>query len=238
MKIKPFAFSFLVAFIIALSFLFIIFWIFFKYAGDVVAAQAALGATGSFFGGMATLGAAVVAGYLFNDWRDEHKAKFISQICEGVARDIKGIMSDNTRLKKICSSARVIQAGSNQNIRNINFIPQPERELIKKEINLIDGAIDNLRGKIDSLEFEINYLSVICQDNNQELIKIYNNLKLQVEPSLEKARSIVEKNSYMLKLKYASDAQTETLKYLTSFQRKLAETIRGLNIHSKDTALT
>ena len=37
MKIKPFAFSFLVAFIIALPFLFIIFWIFFKYAGDVVA---------------------------------------------------------------------------------------------------------------------------------------------------------------------------------------------------------
>lgn len=229
MKIKPFAFSFLVAFIIALSFLFIIFWIFFKYAGDVVAAKDTLSATGGFFGGMATLGAAVVAGYLFNDWRDEHKARFISQICEGVARDFKEIMDSNTRLKKICSSARTIQIGLAHKPRNINLIPQSERDLIKTQINLIDSAVDNLWGKIESLESEINYLSIICQDGNQELIKIYDNLKLQVEPLLGKARSVVDKNSYMSKLRYASDAQVETLKYLTSFQKELARTIKELN---------
>ena len=38
-----------------------------------------------------------------------------------------------------------------------------------------------------------------------------------------------DKNSYMSKLRYASDAQVETLKYLTSFQKELARTIKELN---------
>ena len=87
MKIKPFAFSFLVAFIIALFFLFTIFCIFFKYAGDIVVAKDALGATASFFGGMATLGAAVIAGYLFNDWREQEKYKITSNLAMECLQD-------------------------------------------------------------------------------------------------------------------------------------------------------
>lgn len=44
--------------------------IFYFYWGDLKAIQDSLSTTGSIFGGLATLGAAAVAAYLFNDWKD------------------------------------------------------------------------------------------------------------------------------------------------------------------------
>lgn len=72
MKIKPIAFSFVVSLVIAFIFLFLTFWIFYKYSWSVEAAKDALSTTGSYFGAIATLGAACVAAYLFNDWRYQH----------------------------------------------------------------------------------------------------------------------------------------------------------------------
>ncbi|WON81458.1 hypothetical protein OK024_07665 [Acinetobacter sp. UGAL515B_02] len=50
-------------------FLLITFWIFYQYSWSAAAAKDALSTTGSYFGAVATLGATVVAAYLFNDWR-------------------------------------------------------------------------------------------------------------------------------------------------------------------------
>lgn len=69
MKIKPIAFSFVVSLAISFIFLLITFWIFYKYSWSVEAAKEALSTTGSYFGAIATLGAACIAAYLFNDWR-------------------------------------------------------------------------------------------------------------------------------------------------------------------------
>lgn len=72
MKIKPFAFSFIISLSIAFIFLIATFWIFYKYSWNVEAAKDALGTTGSYFGAATTLGAAIIAAYLFNDWKDQH----------------------------------------------------------------------------------------------------------------------------------------------------------------------
>lgn len=48
----------------------IIFWIFYKYTGSNVAAKEALNTTASFFGAFATLGAAIIAAFLYTDWKE------------------------------------------------------------------------------------------------------------------------------------------------------------------------
>jgi hypothetical protein len=70
-KIKPLEFSFIVAISISFIFLMVTFWIFYEYAGNITAVKDALSTTGSYFGAVTTLGAAVIAAYLFTDWRDE-----------------------------------------------------------------------------------------------------------------------------------------------------------------------
>ena len=72
MKIKPIVFSFAVSIILASAFLVVIFWVIYTYLGDLEATKSTLNTTGSFFGGVSTLGAAVVAAYLFNDWKIQH----------------------------------------------------------------------------------------------------------------------------------------------------------------------
>lgn len=67
MKIKPITFSFIVSLIIAFVFLIATFLIF-AYSG-ANALKDALSTTGSYFGAVATLGTAIIAAYLFNDWR-------------------------------------------------------------------------------------------------------------------------------------------------------------------------
>ena len=71
-KISPLAFSIGGAIILSIIFLFITFWIFYTYTDSADNAKDALATTGSYFGGLATLWAACVAGYFFNDWRLQH----------------------------------------------------------------------------------------------------------------------------------------------------------------------
>lgn len=50
-----------------------IFWIVYVYSSDLTAIKDAFNTTGSYFGGVATLAAAIVAAYLFNDWKQERR---------------------------------------------------------------------------------------------------------------------------------------------------------------------
>lgn len=70
-EISPLAFSIGGAIILSILFLFITFWIFYTYADSTNGAKNALSTTGAYLGGVATIWAACVAGYLFRDWRIE-----------------------------------------------------------------------------------------------------------------------------------------------------------------------
>lgn len=94
MKIKPIAFSFAVSIILSFVFLMAIFWIVYVYSGDLTAIKDALNTTGSYFGGIATLAAAVVAAYLFSDWRVEKRFDQYSSHVEKITTEIINIHID------------------------------------------------------------------------------------------------------------------------------------------------
>lgn len=84
-KLTPIKFSFAVSLAISFIFLLITFWIFYKYSWNAESAKDALSTTGSYFGAAATLGAAIIAAYLFNDWRDQKKYELEKEYIEKFA---------------------------------------------------------------------------------------------------------------------------------------------------------
>ncbi|MCJ8162901.1 hypothetical protein [Acinetobacter zhairhuonensis] len=87
-NIRPIKFSFAVSLVISFAFLLITFWIFYKFSWDANAAKDALSTTGSYYGAAATLGAAIIAAYLFNDWRDQSVGELKSQRCLEINNDL------------------------------------------------------------------------------------------------------------------------------------------------------
>lgn len=92
MKNSAVAFSIFVAVIITLFLVFSIFGILYFYWGDATAVKDSLSTIAGFFGGFATLGAAVIAAYLFNDWREQERITFIRNIAHETASLITQLM--------------------------------------------------------------------------------------------------------------------------------------------------
>lgn len=91
--------------------IFSVFSMFYFYCGDLKSIQDSLSTTGSIFGAIATLGAAAVAAYLFNDWRDEKNYELENSLLTNILIDLKPIFielhkirSDSQNLKKIDSN--------------------------------------------------------------------------------------------------------------------------------------
>lgn len=85
-KLTSFSLSLIVVIAISILFLAVVFWMFFQYSGSNLAGKDGLSTLGGYFGGITTLGATVVAGYLFNDWKEQHnkeiEIQFISKVME------------------------------------------------------------------------------------------------------------------------------------------------------------
>lgn len=63
---------------------FFIVWIGFPANNPQDSFKDALSFTGSLFGGLATFGAAIIAAYLFNDWRDQHNKDIENQFIKSI----------------------------------------------------------------------------------------------------------------------------------------------------------
>lgn len=73
-------FSIAVVSIITFFLIFSIFWILFFSWGDVNSAKDSLSIVSGIFGGVTTLSAAVIAAYLFNDWKEQKKYEIVSTL--------------------------------------------------------------------------------------------------------------------------------------------------------------
>ncbi|EHU1490315.1 hypothetical protein A1Z75_RS08470 [Acinetobacter baumannii] len=73
-------FSIVVVCIITFLLIFSLFWILFFSWGDVSSAKDSLSIVSGIFGGVTTLSAAVIAAYLFNDWKDQKKYEIVSTL--------------------------------------------------------------------------------------------------------------------------------------------------------------
>lgn len=73
------SYSIIVSVIILTVLIWSILSVLFKYWGNVTTIKDSLSIISSFFGGLATLGAALIAANLFNDWRDQHNKSVRNQ---------------------------------------------------------------------------------------------------------------------------------------------------------------
>ncbi|RIL13089.1 hypothetical protein CYQ93_21075 [Acinetobacter baumannii] len=78
------AFSISVSVILLAFLIWCVFGLLFKYWGDVAAIKDSLSTISGIFGGLTTLGTAVVAAHLFNDWRDQHNKSVFNEYARKV----------------------------------------------------------------------------------------------------------------------------------------------------------
>ncbi|WP_191112077.1 hypothetical protein [Acinetobacter lwoffii] len=78
-KINPLALS-TIGGLFIFTVVYILFWVLFLCLDSPNAAKEALNILGNYFGGIATLWAAFIAAYLFNDWRVQEKTVFIRNV--------------------------------------------------------------------------------------------------------------------------------------------------------------
>lgn len=137
MKIKPIAFSFVVSLAISFIFLLITFWIFYKYSWSVEAAKEALSTTGSYFGAIATLGAACIAAYLFNDWRVERNFDLENHYLTNI---IFGLRNIHAELLEMQFNSKQINKAPNK-IISYAFYLNRSRFDIKSALNKLDADV-------------------------------------------------------------------------------------------------
>ncbi|MGU3311836.1 hypothetical protein [Acinetobacter sp. M5A5_2a] len=78
------AYSISVSVILLVILIWSVLGILFKYWGDVTAIKDSLSTVSGIFGGLTTLGAAIIAANLFNDWRDQHNKSVSNEYAKKV----------------------------------------------------------------------------------------------------------------------------------------------------------
>lgn len=153
-KIAPIIFSIAVAVIISIFLIISIFCILYFYWGNSSAVKDSISTVGSIFGGFATLGAAIIAAYLFTDWKviENHKAKN-EHITNTVTSflDLQNLLKLQSikiiSIQTICSFPSIDFAGKIQIITTISEFQQDilfSLRSIKIHIQLFSSISDNL----------------------------------------------------------------------------------------------
>ena len=144
-KIKPFVFSVGVSLFIALIFLFITFWIFYEFSFSSKSSEISLATTGSYFGGVATLAAAIIAAYLYTDWKEPH---FISKI----ALEQKEIIALTRRMKRNIDAFSLFMNTRKPFYTGLNNGDEFALQYQTLVNNILDD-IDDLAGLLKAYEF-------------------------------------------------------------------------------------
>lgn len=173
-------------------FAFFIIWIGFPANSPKDSFKDALSFTGSLFGGLATFGAAIIAAYLFNDWKDQEKTIFLRNVAyetSGLLLNLFTIMQGYTESKEgllnqimpIQSKIMLKLAILNRQIKddqmhlvNNNFqgfihdyieaikLYQHDRQALKEQVRIL----------INSYSSELGYISELANlDNVFEKLK-------------------------------------------------------------------
>ncbi|MHA3083715.1 hypothetical protein ACX1NX_11245 [Acinetobacter sp. ANC 5383] len=197
MKIKPLNFSIIIGLIISVVFIFLTIVTLYYYSWSLNSSKEILSAIGSYFGAVATLGAAIIASYLFNDWR----LQFNAENHASFSKDILGIYrSFDDQVVKLTDSINSISNilselhNRSGNDRNISIKPQIEDfiqefenfyksfEIIKREMHIYaknfrehDAIENNIAHVIDifSCISEEKSKTLKYLDSNQEVAFIH-----------------------------------------------------------------
>lgn len=204
-KINPLALS-VIGGIFILAIVYILFWVLLLCLESPNAAKEAINILGSYFGGVATLWAAFIAAYLFNDWKDQHNKGIDAQLCMKVMDSVYdcdlNLLRINTFMVDYLSTPHKI---SYQQELNINL--KQLRDIINimasslcilghiiPEDDYNQEFLPNLQSVIDDLEEYYKAINTTFRGLNTpmpiEFIQSYNTL---CEGSRIKYRSVIEK---------------------------------------------
>lgn len=136
-KIKPFAFSVILSMFVVLFFLLITFWIFNEFSSGDKSAEDLLATTGSYFGGVTTLAAAIIAAYLFNDWRVEKNFDLENHYLTNI---IFGLRDIHAELLEMQFNSKQINKAPNK-IISYAFYLNRSRFDIKSALNKLDADV-------------------------------------------------------------------------------------------------
>ncbi|MDC5602461.1 hypothetical protein OFM92_05870 [Acinetobacter baumannii] len=145
-----------------------IFGILFKYWGDITPIKDSLSTISGIFGGLTTLGAAIIAAHLFNDWRDQHNKSVSNEYAKKVLEsyDRLSISILDFKLKHTDLEANIFPfLVSTQLLDNVEDEYLPKIEGIKRTANTIKT----------NFEFFIRNLKhyhLLIEDTKASIIKI------------------------------------------------------------------
>ncbi|WP_312307484.1 hypothetical protein [Acinetobacter variabilis] len=142
-NLKPITFSFIVSLGIAFVFLMATFYIL-AYS-DPNAMSDALSTTGSYFGALSTLAAAIIAAYLYTDWKEPH---FVSKI----ASEQKEIITLTRRMKRNIDAFSLFMRTRKPFYTGLNNGDEFALQYQTLVNNILDD-IDDLAGLIKAYEF-------------------------------------------------------------------------------------
>jgi len=152
----------------------------FAYSSES-ALQDALSTTGSYFGAVATLGAAVIAAYLFNDWRDQHNKNVEAGICINIF-DFAYISNF-----KLLQNLTIIE----NNIINIHH----DRDAIK-ELSQVLENLQAIRDEIITILVPKTHLIVSEEDYEKIFFPIFNQITLKTELYIVTIKRCIDKQVY------------------------------------------
>lgn len=151
----PVKFSFVVSLAISFIFLLITFWIFYKYSWSAEAAKDALSTAGSYYGASATLGAAIIAAYLYTDWKSP---VFSSKI----ASEQKDIIALTRRMKRNADAfmyfMKLKKPSALTGLNNGDMFSLEYQKLV----NALLDDIDDLAGLLNSYKLLFDE-KVVCE---------------------------------------------------------------------------
>ncbi len=102
-----------------------------------------ISAFASVLSGVGTIAAGIIAIFLFNDWKDLHKASFIARESESISSAYKKLILADIAISTLCLEVnQILRDPSSGVIRNINFVDQATQIAVKVKTNQIDDKID------------------------------------------------------------------------------------------------
>lgn len=199
-KTSPIAFSFFISICISFIFLLITFWIFYRYTESIVAAKEALNTAGNYFGAIATLGAAIIAAFLYTDWK---KPIFLERISSEQNEIIKLTRVMKRKFDLLLFFLKTKSPSSLTGLNNGDIFSLEYQKLV----NDILDDMDDLAGLLhkykynfkESIPHEKNHLNEVT-DSGKELYSIYDILAnpnpiLGYIESYKKVKEAVDSNT-------------------------------------------
>ncbi len=151
-KLSAVGFSIGIVIAISTFFIFAICGILYFYWGNSTVVNDSLSTAASFFGGFATLGAAIVAAYLYTDWKEPHNSNIEAQHKKQILDSIRSVEPTEEKFNRLIND---YIDGKMQLVGTIDLY------LTDDEINTFYTNVNNLLSLLEELYYMTHDCAVI-----------------------------------------------------------------------------